>query len=552
MSDAIYRPQRRFSLIWLVPIVAGLLGIWLAVTTLLEQGPTVRITFQTADGLEAGKTKLKYKDVEIGTVTDVQFSDHFSDVVAVADIDKDAAGLMANGTKLWIVRPQLGISGVSGLGTLLSGSYIAIDPGQGERQESFTGLEEPPPLQSDAPGRRYVLHSETLGSISRGAPISYLGITIGKVLDYRLDAGRSGLIIDIFVNSPHDEMIRDSSRFWNASGIDVSIGGDGVNVKLASLRSLLIGGIEVETPDLDIPGEPSAEGHAYTLFDSHDEVITAGYSERIPLLAYFEGSVRGLRVGAPVEFSGIQIGTVTDIALEYERDTSGFRIAVGFEVEPDRVRPIGQRLVDVDPYIALDQFVARGLRAKLKSGNLLTGELIVSLEFVPDAPPAKAKRIGSRVEVPTAASDMDQIARSAEGFLDQLSKLDLPKLMDEVRKTVASVNALVGAPEMKDIIVQLDRSLGSVERIAASVEGQSGPLVASLRKVADDAARLTEQARMTLVSVDGVIGQQAPIPTETRVLMKELISATRSIRMFADYLDRHPEALIRGKAGGSQ
>lgn len=552
VAEPTVRQRRRISTIWIVPIVAGLLGIWLAVTTLHDKGPTINVTFDTADGLEAGKTKIKYKDVEIGQVSEVHFDDKYAKVVAVAEINKASAGLMTSGTRFWIVRPQLGISGVSGLGTLLSGTFIEIDPGQGATESSFTGLEEPPPLRSDTPGQRYVLHSKTLGSISRGAPINFLGINIGRVLDYRLNDQRRGLLVDIFVDAPHDQLIRKSSRFWNASGIDVSVGGGGVNVKLASLRSMLIGGIDVETPDLDSPGEASPAGAVFELYDTHDDVLTAGYTERIPLLAYFQGSVRGLKVGAPVEFSGLQVGAVTGVSLEYDQDLAGFRIPVRFDLEPNRVRAAGQKLVNADPYDTLEAFVAKGMRAQLKSGNLLTGELIVSLEFVKDAAPASMKRDGADVELPTVANDMDQMTASVQGFVDQLSRLDLPDLIGDVRKTVQRVDALVGSQDVQNILAHLDQSLAAVARITTTVDGQAGPLVASMRQVADETADLAQLAQITLRSANGMISEQSPTRMDMNMLMKELTSATRSIRLFADYLDRHPEALIRGKAGGNQ
>ena len=229
------RKRRRFSVVWLVPLVAGAIAIWLGVVTLREEGPTVTIKFDTAEGLEAGKTKVKYKDVEIGTVEEIRLNDDFQGIVAVAKMTKQADAFMTAGTRFWVVRPRVGLSGVTGLGTLFSGAYIGLDPGKGSHTTTFTGLKEPPPIASDVPGRKFVLEAETLGSIGQGAPIYYNGLRVGQVLSYELNPNHQGFTIPIFVNAPYDTMVRSGSRFWNVSGVDMSISAEGVQVSLESL-----------------------------------------------------------------------------------------------------------------------------------------------------------------------------------------------------------------------------------------------------------------------------------------------------------------------------
>src|SRR4051794_41743491 len=214
-EPAVKRGCRRFSVVWLVPLVAAAIAAWLAVTTLREQGPTVSIVFKTAEGLEAGKTKVRYKDIEVGTVQDVRLSDDLKEVVAVAELRKQAEPFMTEGTRWWVVRPRVGASGVSGLGTLISGAYIGLDPGQGKRTLSFTGLEEPPPMTSDVPGRRFALHADGLGSVDQGSPVYYRGLQVGQVLSSTLDENRRTFTFEVFVDAPHDGLVRDASRFWN-------------------------------------------------------------------------------------------------------------------------------------------------------------------------------------------------------------------------------------------------------------------------------------------------------------------------------------------------
>src|SRR4051794_12676796 len=245
---AVGRRRRRFSVVWLVPLVAAAIAARLAVTTLREKGPTVTIAFKPAEGLEAGKTKIRYKDVEVGTVEDVRLSDDLEGVVAVAELRKQVEPFVTEGTRWWVVRPRVGASGVSGLGTLISGAYIGLDPGRGERTLSFTGLEEPPPMTSDVPGRRFTLHADALGSVDQGSPVYYRGLQVGQVLSSTLDENRRTFTFEVFVDAPHDGLVRDASRFWNAGGIDVSVGASGVDVSTESLQTIIAGGVAFDTP----------------------------------------------------------------------------------------------------------------------------------------------------------------------------------------------------------------------------------------------------------------------------------------------------------------
>ncbi len=241
--------RRGISIVWLIPLVAAAIAIWLAYTTLSEKGPTITITFKTAEGLEAGKTRVKYKDVEVGLVESAKLSDDLSHIVVTASMDKSIAGHVTEGAQFWIVRPRIGISGVSGLSTLLSGVYVEMQPGEGAPSKSFTGLEEPPPIASDVPGTRYLLHADRLGSIGRGSAVYYRDVVVGQVLSYALADDQRGLDLQIFVSAPHDKLVRSDSRFWSASGVDVSVGANGVNVQMQSLQALLAGGIAFDTPE---------------------------------------------------------------------------------------------------------------------------------------------------------------------------------------------------------------------------------------------------------------------------------------------------------------
>jgi paraquat-inducible protein B len=440
---------------------------------------------------------------------------------------------MREGTQFWIVRPRVGLGGVSGLGTLLSGAYVEFDPGDGPTTQEFVGLEEPPPITSRVPGTQFLLRTDQLGSIGRGAPVYYRSIPVGQVLGYELADDKQALSIKIFVDAPNDQLVRPSSRFWNASGIEVSMGAGGLDVALESLEALLAGGIAFDTPDIDEPGEAAAAGTAFPLFASLREVTEAGFTQRIPYLVEFDGSVRGLRAGAPVEFRGIRAGTVTDVRLEIDAGHNSVRIPIALEIEPQRIGVV-QGASDAQPYAVMAALVERGLRAQLKSGNLLTGELLVDLDFHPDSPPASLDRSGAHPKIPSVPAELEALEASVSAMLTKLAALPLPELIDDLRRTIKGIDALVASPDTVGTVAALNQSAVRLAGLLAMFDGQVGPLLV--------------QARSTLASADGLVGADSQARYDLNLLLKELTGAARAIRGLADYLERHPEALLRGKA----
>jgi paraquat-inducible protein B len=526
------KKRRSISLVWLIPLVAGAIAIWLGYTTLQEKGPTITVVFDNAEGLEAGKTRVKYLNVEVGLVDQVTLSDDLSHIVVTASLDKSMAPHMREGTQFWIVRPRVGFGGISGLGTLLSGAYVEFDPGGGPPAHDFVGLAEPPPITSRVPGTEFILHTDRLGSIGRGSPVQYHNIAVGQVLGYQLAEDKQALVVSIFVNAPHDQLVRPDSRFWNASGVSLSLGAGGVDLSIESLQALLAGGIAFDTPDIDKPGEAAAADTAFPLFASLSEVTEAGYTEKIPYLVEFDGSVRGLQAGAPVEFRGIQVGSVTDVRLEITKENR-MRIPVTLEIEPQRFGV--ERGPGEQRYAVMAALVERGLRAQLASANLLTGELMVDLDFHPDSPPAKLGRSGAYPEIPSVPGELEALQASVSTMLTKLATLPLPELVDDLRRTIQSVDGLVTSPDTKQAVTALTQAASRLDALIATLDQRAGPLFA--------------QAQSTLASADGLVGANAPLRYDLNALLKELTGAARSIRVFADYLERHPDALIRGKTG---
>jgi paraquat-inducible protein B len=526
------RPRPRLSVIWLIPLVALIIGGWLVYKTLSERGPTITITFQSASGLEPGKTKIKYLDVDVGTVTTVRLSEDLRQIIVTAEMSKDMEGHLNEATKFWVVQPRLTAAGVSGLGTLLSGSYIGMLPGAraaGVPQREFAALPEPPVLDVDKPGRRFRLKSPQLGSVSPGSGIYYRGILVGTVLSAELDEDRRGISFLIFIDQAYQDLVRAETRFWNASGVRVELGGGGVTVQTESLQSLLSGGIAFETPLDATLDRPSEEGAEFTLYADYAAVKRAGYTRTIPYLVEFDGSVRGLSVGAPVDFRGIQIGTVTDVRLVIDPKAASFKIPVVIEIEPERAEILGD-FANMQPYQFMGELVRRGLRAQLVSGSLVTGQLIVALDIFPNAKPAELKLGGRYPQIPTVPSNIEILSAKAQQFLDKLAALPLPQLMDELRRTVRTTDQLLAGEGKK--------SLGAVE-----------PLLLSLAKTSEEARTTLKNLDQTLKSANSLIGDDSRLRYDLLRMIQELTQTARSLRTLSQTLERQPQSILFGKEG---
>ena len=548
--EALVKRRRGISVVWAIPIVAALIGLFLAYKAYTDQGPTIRISFQTAEGLEAGKTKIRFLDVEVGTVQSVVIGDDLKHILVTAQMAPGAETYLKADTQFWIVKPRVGVGGVSGLGTLLSGAYIGLTPGSGEAAREFVGLEEPPPISANVPGREFVLTAPTLGSLSPGAPIYYRGIDIGQIMSYRLNEDASELEVEIFVKEAYQNLIRTRSRFWNASGIDISTGATGIDVQIASLQSLLVGGIEVDTPPGLEQSEVAAAGARFPLYANQRALAQAQFTDKIPYLVHFEGSVRGLNPGAPVEFRGITVGTVTSVQLEFDPATSRIRIPVTIEIEPQRIIP-NLAAVGVERGKAMAELVAnKGLRAQLQTGNLLTGELFVDLVLVPDAPKAELITTGPIPEIPSVPATLDQLQASATAILNKIAKLPLDELAASLTRTAEGLERIVTSPDIQEAGKSIGPAIAQLQQTIGRFDTATGPLLESVSGTAAAATATLRDAQAAVLSIQRTLGTGSPLASNAENMMQELTRAARSIRVLADYLERNPQALIRGKSGG--
>lgn len=519
---------RSFQVVWLVPIVAALIGGWLVVKGIMEKGPTITITFKTADGLEAGKTKIKYKNVDIGEVKQISLTEDRRGVVATVELVKEAESYLVEDTRFWVVRPRIAGGQVTGLGTLFSGSYIGIDIGKSATKRlDFVGLEVAPIVTGDVPGRQFVLHAETLGSLQVGSPVFYHQEEVGKVVAHELNKDGQGVTFRIFVNTPYDQYVNANTRFWNASGIDVNLDASGVKIDTQSLASILIGGVAFQTLVGSTPGTPAAENQEFFLANSRSEAMKRQDTFTLPFVLYFTTSLRGLSVGAPVDFRGITIGEVKAMNVEANETQTGFRFPVSIEIYPGRLLalmtsvPTGVRMDETSRRARWDRMVARGLRGQLRTGNILTGQLFVALDFFPDAAPAQMDWTHDPPVVPTLSGGLEELKATVTGILNKLEKVPWDDIGTNVRQSLASLN----------------RALNSADKFVKHMDAELTPAAKSA----------LDEARVTLKSAERTLATDSPMQQELQDTLRELNRAAQSMRLLAESLERHPESLIRGK-----
>lgn len=545
VPEALVRSPGGLSLVWLIPLIAVAIGGWLAVKTFSERGPIITIEFKTASGLAAGQTKVKFKDVEVGQVTTIDVSADLKTVLATAELKPGFADFLTEHTRFWVERPRVTLGGVSGLDTLLSGAYIALDPGaEGQTRRNFRGLEAPPLFTTAEPGRRFMLRSPTLGSLNIGSPVHYRQIQVGQVVGYALDADGQAVSIELFIPAPHDALVSVNTRFWNSSGVDFSLSAAGINVDTQSLLSILIGGVSLDTPDtIDAAHPPDSrpaarddELEVFPLYPSRDAAYAKIYARKERYLLFFGGSVRGLGIGAPVLLKGIDLGRVLDIQLQFDHTKTQFQIPVLIEIEPDRIAVQGDSTQQGSAQL-MERLVSLGLRGQLKSGSLLTGQLYVDLDIYPDAKAETIARYGGYQVIPTLPAQLEALTTTLTNILNKLDAVPLAQIGRDLSETAAGANALVNAPELKRAIVELESALAAFDAAAKQLNDRVGPELVEMLK----------QTSQTAKSLDRMIATSSPTMIEMQRMFRDISTAARSMRLLTDYLERHPEALLQGK-----
>lgn len=523
---AVSKRRKSPQLIWLIPIVAVLIGGWLAVKTILEKGPTITITFKTAEGIEAGKTKVKYKSIDIGEVKSVGFSKDLEHIVLTVEMNKGAAPHLVEDVRFWIVKPRISGGQVSGIGTLFSGSYIEMDRGKSStRREEFEGLEVQPSVTGDMPGRQFVLHGKDLGSHDVGTPVMFRRIQVGKVAVNELNQDGSGITLKVFVESPYDKFVNSNTRFWDVSGIDITADASGVKVNTEGLMAILLGGVAFEAPAGTRTLPEADPDTVFPLFPDRTAAMKQPDREMLLFTMYFGESLRGLTVGAPVELNGVEIGEVKNIASGFDVQSGKWRFPIDVAIFPGRLRALSREAVaeptPAEQKARIDGLVEKGLRAQLKTGSLLTGQMYITFDMFHEAVPAKINWATSPPEFPTHPGMMVELQATLMNISKKLENMPIDQIGGDLRIALQSLNrTLVGAEQM---VKRMDK------------------------EVAPAAKSALDDARRMLNTVDRTLASDAPLQQDLRTSLRDLGKAAQSLRELTDLLERQPESLIRGK-----
>jgi paraquat-inducible protein B len=527
--------RTRISVVWIIPILAAVVALGIAIQRIRNEGPTIEILVKGAAGIEAGKTFIKYKDVTIGQVTTVELSDDYSKVLVKAQIAKRAADLMVEDAEFWIVEPQVSLSGISGLSTLLSGQYIGFRAGTSHKPaRHFTALNIAPFI-ADQPGTRLKLTAKSLGSIGIGAPIYYRSMPVGQVQTYKLAADGRSIEADMYINAPYDKYVTSATRFWNASGIEVSAGANGLEIHTESIVSVLVGGLAFDLPEFLPAGSAVAADTQFTLYQNRATAMTQPDAVERHFVLYFNESLRGLTVGAPVTLFGLTVGHVAEVGLTYDAATLNLRPRVLVTFYPDRLasnlsaeeRASSNNAVltmgaDARKRVIRHLVEDRGLRAQLTTGSLITGELYVAFDYLQNAPKVSIDWNKDPLELPVASGGLASIEAKLNSILAKIDSMPLGAIGSNVNNVLATLNQT------------LKQADGLISRVDSQLVPEGTKTLEALHRVLADADR-------------SLLGKDAPTAQDLHDMLQELTSTARSVRVFVEYLQQHPSMLIRGK-----
>lgn len=509
--------RRRFSYVWLIPLIAAVIAAWLGYRTYMEQGPLLTLSFNNADGLNAGQTQVKYKAVALGTVESIDLSKDNSHVIVRVRMNNVGARFLTSHARFWVEGAHLSLTDPSSIGSLVSGAYIAVDPGKpgGHFQDHFVGLEGPPGVRSDEPGRTYILTTDRIGSLRTGSPVLFRGATVGEVLGYNLGNGLTPVKVSIFVRAPFDDLVRPQSQFWNSSGIAFVVQPGQFRLEFDSLQALLTGAVTFNLPQAAANTRPSAANAVFPLYGSQSQAESASYARLIPAVAYFHESVAGLQKGAAVEILGMQIGVVTGVSLILDPHTGEEKVRVAMALQPERNAHEADFKTSAETAALIDKFVNRGMRAEVTTASYLTGEKVISFVTVPGAKPVKLQMEGDAYVLPTQPSNLNGALASLSNIAAKLEQVPFDQLADNLNRLLKTANGTLGSRQTKEAITSLSSSMKSLN--------------VTLRMLKED------------------YGNDSEFQRDLEELMRQATGALSSLRQLSDYLDRHPSSLVFGR-----
>lgn len=532
--------RNRLSYLWLLPIIALGIGLWLAWSRLSQIGPIIQIAFTSAEGLEAGKTKIRYKDLAVGTVTSIDLSNDLKQIIVTAQMLRTAEPLLKKDSQFWIVKPQISASGITGLGTIVSGNYITVSPGKDEdRANHFTGLDEAPQIQSTEEGLRVRLLTNDARGVNVGTAIYYRGIAVGQIEQIRFSEHYDNLYLTAFIHAPYDRLITNNTKFWNVSGINFSMGAEGANLEMQSLEALVRGGITFSTPTtLNNNDTPASPGTVYTLFENERASTERTGFEKEYYVVYFDSTTRGLRQGAPVYFNGMNIGEVIDIRLLYDETANTAVTPVLVALEPDRIDRVN-RQEKRDRNLVAD-LVKHGLQATLENGNLITGDKIITLKQYPDDIRSLRKDTYSNYLVlPSRADSISQLTDDINSIVTTVKKLPLEEIAANTKDATAALKNTLTSPAFRHLdqtLKQLDKTLVSIQKAGDSTDK-------ILTQLNQQMKTLGKQLEQTLYN----IGPESNLTYSLQETLKTVQRSMKSINDVMRKIDDKPNVLIMGE-----
>lgn len=492
------RVWRRLSLVWLVPVIALGVSLWAAWQNYQDRGTLITIVFENGAGITAGETQIRYRDVTVGEVESVEFDAGLSVILVHARVDQTVAPYMDDDAQFWVVRPDVSVRGITGLDTVLSGVYIEgnWDTQADVAQYEFRGLEQPVLTRAGQRGTRIVLRANDGGSVSAGAPVLHKGLQVGYLEEPELSFDGTRVVVNAFIESPYDRRITTSTRFWDTSGFSVSFGAGGVSLDVNSIASLIEGGIAFDT--IVSGGDPIRDGHLFDIFNdeetARDSLFTDPNAEVLEVAVLFEQSVSGLSPGSEVRFQGIRIGEVDDLnaIVVGEGGEAEVRLQAVLAIEPSRLG-MGASATAEDAMVLLSDFVSRGLRARMVTGNILSGALLVELVQIDDALPAIMTGSGGQYPIiPTTESEISDVAATAEGVLARINALPVEELMDGAINLMDSIESLANDEATRAAPSSLVALLDDSRALITSDDTQAVP--GDLRKVINDLNAIVTRA----------------------------------------------------------
>lgn len=521
-SPVIVQSYKYRWMIWLLPLIAFVIGILMILQNWISSGPEITISFQTAAGLEAGKTEIKYKDIRVGVIKSIQLSDDGQHIIATVTLNQNAKNLATQGTRFWVVRPRLKIGGITGIDTLLSGVYIAADQGNStQEKKQFVGLESPPEVIQSMSGRTFTVRTEDLGSLDIGSPVYFKRVQVGRISSYKLKDNGEYIDLQVFIDAPYDQLITPNTRFWNASGVDLSVNANGFHFKTETLAAVMAGGISFSTPvSKKMVNENTLHNHIFLLAKDQQMALSEKDTSSVTFILKFEQSLHGLSVDAPVIFSSIQVGRVTNIALDYNPSGYRFPTIVTIEVYPNRMGKVLEKLPpsssDMQHSIALftQDLVNHGLRAKAATSNMLTGQLYIALDFNKQASPVAFDTTQQPLILPTVYASFDQMQDQIASIVSKINNMPLESIGNNLNQTLNNANT---------------------------------SLTAFNQHIIPEIQALMQQLTTTSAHMNQFIGEDAPFAIRTEQTMQEVQRTMRSVRNLTEMLENNPESLLQGK-----